>query len=237
MAEITSTCSQCGAQFTYKRRGPGRSRATCSEACRTTRANTQTALSKERLALGLRRNRPSAAKGRPKQKKNAVDCAHCGAAFRTYRLRDEGNFCTKKCRDAFFQSKATRELHADIGTRSCGGCGESFQPRQRGGVYCSERCRRVVDNQTRNARRHRADVRECVSPRAVFERDGWRCQLCGVRVHKSKRGSTHPRAPELDHILPLSKGGDHTYRNTQCACRACNSSKGATPMGQTLLFG
>jgi 5-methylcytosine-specific restriction endonuclease McrA len=29
-------------------------------------------------------------------------------------------------------------------------------------------------------------------------------------------------APTLDHIVPLSKGGSHTYDNLQCACFRCN---------------
>lgn len=29
----------------------------------------------------------------------------------------------------------------------------------------------------------------------------------------------------LDHIVPISKGGPHTYSNTQCLCRDCNLKK------------
>ena len=77
---------------------------------------------------------------------------------------------------------------------------------------------------------------ETVDPLGVFERDGWRCQLCGARTPKERRGTYHDRAPELDHILPLSKGGEHSYANTQCACRRCNHGKGAEPMGQTMFW-
>ena len=83
----------------------------------------------------------------------------------------------------------------------------------------------------------RAVVVDVVDPIKVFERDGWRCQLCGRRAPERKRGTYDDDAPELDHIIPISKGGEHSYRNTQCACRGCNGSKGARPMGQTLLFG
>lgn len=77
---------------------------------------------------------------------------------------------------------------------------------------------------------------EKVDPLKVFERDAWRCGICGQKTLKSKRGTTHPRAPELDHIVALANGGDHSYRNVQCACRQCNGAKGASDYGQLHLF-
>ncbi|HEX9375983.1 MAG TPA: HNH endonuclease [Actinomycetota bacterium] len=49
--------------------------------------------------------------------------------------------------------------------------------------------------------------------RAVFARDGWVCQYCG-------------RAAEnVDHVIPRSRGGTHTWDNVVAACRRCNSRK------------
>lgn len=87
----------------------------------------------------------------------------------------------------------------------------------------------------RKARQRGARV-EPVDPIKVLARDGWRCQLCGVRTPKRLRGSFEARAPELDHIVPIAAGGEHSYRNTQCACRQCNLTKAAKPMGQLRLF-
>ncbi len=50
--------------------------------------------------------------------------------------------------------------------------------------------------------------------RAVFARDLHRCQYCGSS------------AENLDHVLPRSRGGDHTWENVVAACRACNTRKG-----------
>jgi 5-methylcytosine-specific restriction endonuclease McrA len=75
-----------------------------------------------------------------------------------------------------------------------------------------------------------------IKPEIVFARDKWRCQLCKVRTPKRLRGTTHPRAPELDHIVPIAAGGDHTWNNVQCACRKCNGEKGSAPAGQLLLI-
>lgn len=101
------------------------------------------------------------------------------------------------------------------------------------------RGRRQSKNTARLARkmRERAASVEAVNPIAVLSRDKWRCQLCGVKTPKALRGTSKPNAPELDHIIPISKGGEHSYRNTQCACRACNAVKGDRPLGQMRLFG
>lgn len=77
---------------------------------------------------------------------------------------------------------------------------------------------------------------EPVDPINVFVRDRWRCQLCGVRTPQKLRGANSPLSPELDHIIPLSQGGEHSYRNTQLACRRCNLAKGGTVLGQMRLF-
>lgn len=69
----------------------------------------------------------------------------------------------------------------------------------------------------------------------LFERDGWRCQLCGCSTPRRLRGKQVDRAPELDHIVPLALGGTHTWDNVQCACRRCNGRKGARVLGQQRL--
>lgn len=67
-------------------------------------------------------------------------------------------------------------------------------------------------------------------PTSILARDRWTCQLCGEPTPKSLRGTFDPRAPELDHILPIAAGGAHVPENCQCACRECNGAKGANPL-------
>lgn len=71
------------------------------------------------------------------------------------------------------------------------------------------------DNRRRAAKRQ-AFV-EKVDLKAVYERDKGRCGICLKKM--VLRGAT------LDHILPLAKGGEHSYRNIQLAHRSCNSRK------------
>lgn len=102
--------------------------------------------------------------------------------------------------------------------------------------YCSRECSERSEISKANKRKAKA-VRlyrlravadgtiKYVDPFEVFERDGWSCQLCGCSTPKSLRGTYEPNAPELDHIIPVSKGGAHTEKNLQCLCRACNIAK------------
>lgn len=66
---------------------------------------------------------------------------------------------------------------------------------------------------------------ERVDKLRVFERDGWRCRICNIKTPRSLMGTKDGRAPELDHALPLSRGGAHSYANTQLACASCNRLK------------
>ena len=51
--------------------------------------------------------------------------------------------------------------------------------------------------------------------RAVLERDGWRCRKCG------RAGRL-----EVDHVVPLKRGGDPlALDNLQALCRACHIEK------------
>jgi 5-methylcytosine-specific restriction endonuclease McrA len=125
--------------------------------------------------------------------------------------------------------------------RACKECGLMFTPAYgvKRRTYCSDGCCSRATKRTARLKgkaKKRSLTIESVNPFKVFERDGWRCHLCGCKTPKEKRGTYHPKAPELDHIVPLSKGGEHSYRNTACACRACNAAKSDRIIGQPSLL-
>jgi len=55
------------------------------------------------------------------------------------------------------------------------------------------------------------------------------CQLCGKPVDKMDRRDGHIGYwyPTIDHVIPISAGGSHTWDNVQLAHMICNSKKGA----------
>ncbi|BAZ14816.1 HNH endonuclease [Calothrix sp. NIES-4071] len=54
-----------------------------------------------------------------------------------------------------------------------------------------------------------------VNRREVLKRDHHTCQYCGSSKHLT-----------LDHVIPRSRGGLHTWDNVVTACERCNSKKG-----------
>jgi 5-methylcytosine-specific restriction endonuclease McrA len=54
-----------------------------------------------------------------------------------------------------------------------------------------------------------------VNRREVLRRDHYSCQYCGSSKHLT-----------LDHVIPRSKGGKHSWDNVVAACERCNSRKG-----------
>ena len=61
---------------------------------------------------------------------------------------------------------------------------------------------------------------------AIFERDMWRCTLCGDAIDPLL-SPRHPRGPSFDHILPGSHGGGRGEANLRAAHRDCNERRGA----------
>ena len=52
-----------------------------------------------------------------------------------------------------------------------------------------------------------------LSRRAIFARDGGRCVYCTAT------------ATSIDHVVPRSRGGDHSWDNVVSACHRCNHQK------------
>lgn len=92
-----------------------------------------------------------------------------------------------------------------------------------------------ADSRMRRRARMRAAFVEAVPRVEVFERDGWQCQICKARLKATAR-APHPKAPTVDHIVPLSKGGKHERKNLQCACYECNVRKGNRAADDQLLL-
>lgn len=212
------SCRVCGAP--YQQTGPRH--LSCSRACSRSHI---AAVRPSRAALVL----------------DARNCLCCGDEFqpRTY----QNNYCSARCKSLskLQNAKASRTPKRDAAlVKQCQECGGDFSPRDTRQYLCSVSCNAKVQGRI-GSRTRRARIAgvpsERVDPILVFERDGWRCHICGVKTLKAKRGSIHPRAPELDHIIPIARGGEHSYRNTACSCSTCNRSKGAKLIGQMLLFG
>lgn len=170
-------------------------------------------------------------------------CALCGAADGKRAPWTKCGSCVRAgqlSRGRSAALEAALALHrAAAKVSTCDECGASYCRLygQKPGVLgkdaalCSAECARArLRPARRDAKRKREALKrgvgaENVKAMRVFERDGWRCRLCHIDTPKDLRGTYAHNAPELDHSIPITRGGPHTYANTQCLCRSCNGFK------------
>lgn len=109
-------------------------------------------------------------------------------------------------------------------------CGTLFLSPHHADRTCSPDCRGVHQTHLNAARRARkrartlqADTIDVFNHRDVFARDNYTCRLCGEPVDMDSEDPA--LQPTLDHIVPLSKGGQHAWSNVQLAHHICNQYK------------
>ena len=153
-------------------------------------------------------------------RKADVPCVDCGRLTPTY--RDSAPANRRRCG----QCIPRRPARDPFDRWTCRRCGvECSRPATRGQrpKYCSATCQRDHGKRRRQMVLLGAFV-EDVDRVAVFEADGYRCYLCGKMTDRTKE-VPHRRAPTLEHVVPLSKGGKHERANCRTACYRCNCAK------------
>ena len=94
---------------------------------------------------------------------------------------------------------------------------------------CNANHRKYVALKLGNRHEHYSEI-------DIYERDGWRCQLCGRKINRRLK-HPHPYSKSIDHIVPLSKGGEDAPINVQAAHLRCNISKSTGNGGQLRFIG
>jgi len=159
------------------------------------------------------------------------ECVVCGRPH--YRKPSSIAVCSNECSIQRIDKARIDALNVKRDSHECPDCGVLFCPI--GGAklckHCSDKRALASKRRSKRIRRHktRADMNgvkfDKFDPLTVLNRDEWICQGCGCDTPQALRGTTKDDAPELDHVIPLSKGGEHTMINTQCLCRVCNIIK------------
>jgi 5-methylcytosine-specific restriction endonuclease McrA len=151
-------------------------------------------------------------------------CADCGISIMFPRVRcgecNEMHLLRLK-RSLYYDRYRVRRQVA------CGVCGKGVTAQGHTQLkYCTD-CKPATRRIHKHVRRARIKgaTTEAFSPWEIFRRDGWKCQICH-RLVRTDVDPNHDLYPNLDHVIPLAKGGAHSRANTQCTCRKCNISKG-----------
>lgn len=135
------------------------------------------------------------------------------------------------------EDKKKQERLDHISVFSCEVCGAMFlADDRRRNRFCSDACNRRAENKRRDVNRRikisAQMVDHDISLERLYQRDGGICYLCGRVCDWNDRevvdgtvicGNTYP---SIDHFIPLSKNGKHSWANVKLACRKCNTNKG-----------
>ena len=108
--------------------------------------------------------------------------------------------------------------------KQCDACGRWFVPRGNA-KYCSKKCAKKIDNirhDKRLSKNGKPDL--TITLTRLYMRDQGVCQICGKTIDFDC-DSNSDDYPSIDHIIPISKGGQHQWDNVQLACRKCNTLK------------
>lgn len=165
-------------------------------------------------------------------------CTDCGREKQYRNKVNENDLC-----DRCLMFKDWRENGFECKEKQvkCSKCG-TIHNAKKVGAMC-DKCRgisRKVSSRESNRRNrkhnrakygttHRARARkygvyyEPVNRLKVYDRDKWKCCECGCKVVRSVEYK--PNQATIDHVIPMSKGGAHTYSNVVTMCMSCNSIK------------
>lgn len=130
------------------------------------------------------------------------------------------------------EKKKRNEEKEQAKWHECPVCGEMTKRPK----YCSDKCQAKALNKTHEIRRDRkikgALVDKDITLQRLYERDHGVCYLCGEVCDwedKEERNGIiicGNRYPSIDHVVPLARGGEHSWQNVKLAHRICNALKG-----------
>jgi 5-methylcytosine-specific restriction endonuclease McrA len=84
-----------------------------------------------------------------------------------------------------------------------------------------------------NKRKHKIRKGDLIIKEDVFDFFNWTCIVCDEEIDKTLEYPDKMSAT-LEHIVPLSKGGTHTWDNVAPSHLLCNGRKGDTTMEEVL---
>lgn len=116
--------------------------------------------------------------------------------------------------------------------QKCKWCGRIFSTTDSRRIYCSAFCSKKYENHIKQVKKDnrlklakRNGKYEDITLAILYKRDHGKCYICGKHLILNDKYN-RPDAPTIEHVVPICKGGTHTWDNVRLACRACNNAKG-----------
>jgi hypothetical protein len=163
-----------------------------------------------------------------------IKCQRCGE---NYFSNTSHSVHCDKCINELKEEKTKRRSEWEGKIIKCDECGKEFEMKRSNSRCCSTKCSKKYFYRKNNIDRHKkmkknGKVNYRISKTKLIRKDNGICQLCGKPVdkndyHRTDEGHfiTGDNYPSIDHIIPVAKGGTHTWDNVQLAHFRCNSLK------------
>lgn len=138
----------------------------------------------------------------------------------------------RKEQEAERQAERQRAL-----TKVCAQCGMVFKANNMRIIYCSDVCRNRAQNSKHETKRrlrekYNGEICDNISLELLYKRDKGKCWICrrkcdwtDIIVRDNGVYVAGDSYPSRDHVIPLAKGGSHTWDNIRLAHRGCNRDK------------
>lgn len=214
-----SRCPNCGKPV-YRKHARGPLPKWCSPQCQWS--------SKEKNAHDSARNK---AKRQRIAAENLVKypesvCLVCGSEAPRKANGTPRMYCSRACQNKAHYLRS-QESNPPCSVEGCerptmarGLCGSHYST-----LWLQENPEKLLARRkTRKSFLDAAQTCDVIDRDVLLERDNWTCGICGERIDPSLK---HPdrMSYQVDHIVPISKGGDHSWANVQAAHFHCNAGK------------
>lgn len=178
---------------------------------------------------------------------NTKECKGCGKKI----VKGFSDFCSNNCENEYEERKRLEVLEKLRVSRiekykqktvTCKYCGVTFKTKyKKSHVFCSDECRKKQKNvysQKSDKKRGKklmenGEYDSSITLPKVYKKYKGICYICGERCNYNDCATTKEgffiakdKYPSIEHIIPVSKGGTHTWGNIGLACMECNSKKG-----------
>lgn len=202
------TCMVCGDTFEWKHRG-GPQKLTCSDACRKVRRAKKF---REYRAENSDRYRDHSRRWREENKERVREYN------RDYYSKNYDYFSAKSKAWKSSNPDEVAEYNKSYYEKNS----EYFKEYRR--QWAAANPEKIRASQQRRRTRIEGAFVEDVLINVLIERGEGNCGICGKEFLPGTEYGD-PLYPTVDHVIPISKGGQHSYENTQAAHFSCNSRK------------
>ena len=161
-------------------------------------------------------------------------CSGCGVVFLAIskRAKDGQPHCSHECYldHRYGLNRPKKVKSTPIFILQCLTCGVWNVFRR----YNQSRCKPCqylwqIETSADRVHRLREPARKAgdrITRKQLHARDGGRCYMCGIKTTLTNTKKKRPKnLSTIDHVVPLSKGGAHTWANVRNCCWRCNITK------------